>query len=422
MTTLEIKRPHLTSYQKDFLYNPSRFTITEASTKVGKTFSHIWWIYEQAHADWNKENYNHWWVAPVYSQAKIAFNRLKVKVVRTGLYKINESDLIITTPIGTHIHFKSAEKPDNLFGEDVYSCVFDEAPRARVQAFYALRSTLTSTKGKMKIIGNFGGASNWVHSLKDKAQNDPEYRYFKITAWDAVKEGILDEAEVLQAKRDLPDKIFKQLYLAEQQDEDDQIYNYNSICNLFTNSYVAGSGRRYMSCDIAYLGSDLFVITVWDGFKIEKVIAIDKIDETAIGNKLIQLAEQYKIPYSNIVYDADGLRKFTANSLKKLTAAKPFNNAAAPIRDKKFANLKTECAFKLRELMNSDEVFCVDQEFRKQIINELEEVKLADQNAEGKIALEKKKDYLARGVQSMNFFDSLLMRMVFELKPAGGWG
>ena len=80
---IEIKRPKLTSYQERFLYNDSRFTITEASTKVGKTFSHIWWIFEQAHDEYNKPNFNHWWVAPVYSQAKIAFNRMKAKVVRT---------------------------------------------------------------------------------------------------------------------------------------------------------------------------------------------------------------------------------------------------------------------------------------------------------------------------------------------------
>lgn len=45
---IEIDKPKLTSYQKDFLYNEARFTITEASTKVGKTFAHIWWIFEQA--------------------------------------------------------------------------------------------------------------------------------------------------------------------------------------------------------------------------------------------------------------------------------------------------------------------------------------------------------------------------------------
>jgi len=182
----------------------------------------------------------------------------------------------------------------------------------------------------MKIIGNFGGASNWVHHLKEKALTDPEYSYFKITAWDAVKEGILEEAEILQAQRDLPAKIFKQLYLAEHCDDDSQLFTYDEVCNLFTNSFVQKTGKRYMTADIAYLGADLFVIMIWDGLVIEKVIAIDKIDETAIGNKLILLAEQYKVPYSNIVYDADGLRKFTANSLKKLTASRPFTNNAYP--------------------------------------------------------------------------------------------
>ena len=100
---INIKKPNLTSYQKDFLYNESRFTITEASTKAGKTFSHIWWIYERAHEDWNEPNYNHWWVAPIYSQAKIAFKRLKNKLGRTGAYKINESNLSITTKFASRL-------------------------------------------------------------------------------------------------------------------------------------------------------------------------------------------------------------------------------------------------------------------------------------------------------------------------------
>jgi hypothetical protein len=419
---IKIKRPKLTSYQRDFLYNPSRFTVTEASTKVGKTFSHIWWLFEQSHADWNKEGYNHWWVAPVYAQAEIAFKRMKAKVSKIPAYKINETKLTIVTPIGTVMHFKSAQDPDNLFGEDVYSCVFDEAPRAKVEAFYALRSTLTATRGKLKIIGNFGGASNWVHHLKEKALLDPEYAYYKITAWDAVKEGILEEAEVKQAQKDLPDKIFKQLYLAEAQDLDDQIYSYDSICDMFTNSFVAKTGKRFMSGDVAYLGADLFVITIWDGFVIEKVIAIDRIDETKIGLKLIELAEKYRIPWSNIVYDADGLRKFTANSLSKLEAAKPFVNNSSPIKDKNFANLKTECAFKLREMLNLGLVFCEDQEFRPQIMRELESIWLGEQNSEAKIKLQSKKKHIERTGSSPNFFDSILMRFIFELKASGGWG
>ena len=200
------------------------------------------------------------------------------------------------------------------------------------------------------------------------------------------------------------------------------LYSYDKICDVFTNSFVEGNGKRYLSGDIAYLGADVFVITIWNGLVIEKVIAIDKIDETAIGNKLIELAEQYRIPYSNIVYDADGLRKFTANSLKKLTASKPFMNNAQPLRGKNYKNLKTECAFKLKELIEADLIHCKDLEFRKQIMADLEQVNREPIDDEGKIKLESKKDYKKRTGRSLDFFDSLLMRMLFEIKPSGGWG
>jgi hypothetical protein len=176
-----------------------------------------------------------------------------------------------------------------------------------------------------------------------------------------------------------------------------------------------------MSGDIAYLGSDLFVITIWDGFVIEKVIAIDKIDETAIGLKFIELAADYKIPYSNIVYDANGLRSFTQNSLQRLKVARPFLNNGKPIKDKNFANLKTECAFKLREMMESDLIFCKDHEFRKQISAELESVWLGQQDSEGKVKLESKDKHKERTGSSPNFYDSIYMRMLFELKPKTVW-
>lgn len=195
------------------------------------------------------------------------------------------------------------------------------------------------------------------------------------------------------------------------------MYGYDEICNLFTNSYVQRSGQKYLSLDIAYMGADTFVATTWDGFVVEKVRALDKIDEVAIGNQIIQWAEEDKVPYSNIVYDADGLRKFTANSLKKLTAAKPFVNNSAPLQGKNYGNLKTECAFKLKELIDANQIFIADLEFKKQIIADLEQICREPSDDEGKIRLESKKKFKERTSRSPDFFDSLLMRMVFEIQP-----
>lgn len=200
------------------------------------------------------------------------------------------------------------------------------------------------------------------------------------------------------------------------------ITSYDDICNIFTNSFIKGSGKRYMSCDIAYMGADVFAIGIWDGFIIEKVIAIDKIDETAIGGRLMELAEEYNIPYSNIVYDSDGLRKFTANSLKKLTAAKPFINNSAPIKNKNYGNLKTECAFKLKEVIESGQLFISCKDYYKQIMADLEAIRREPMDDEGKVHLEKKSKHKERTGKSPDFFDMLLMRMYFEIKNTGGWG
>lgn len=410
---ITVTKPKLTEYQEEFLYNPARFTITEASTKCGKTFSHIWWIFEMAHKLTNKENMNFWWVSPSHNQSKIAFNRLRVKVAKSGLYKINESNLIITTPLGTHIHFKSAEKPDMLYGEDVYACVLDEAPRCRVESFYALRSTLTATRGPMKLIGNFGGISNWMHILKEKSLIDPEYAYYKITAWDAVKAGILDEEEVLQAQRDLPLKIFKQLYLAEESESDDMLCTYDAIQSLWTNTHAI-VGNKYITADIALHGSDKFVIMVWNGFKIIDHKVIDKCDANEVTNILKEYSEKHKVMRTNIVYDADGLGSFLRGYL---AGAKPFNNGGSTLIDKQYKNLKTECAYALAKAINNGDIMIDCELDKSQVIKELECLQSFNLDNDGKIQILPKSKVKEIIGNSPDYLDALIMRMYFELKP-----
>lgn len=415
---ITIKKPKLAQYQKDFLYCDARFTITEASTKIGKTFAHSFWIFERAHEPWNKAGFEHWWVAPVYGQAKIAFKRIKKVVAKSGLYKINESNLIITTPLGTHICFKSAENPDNLYGEDVYSCVFDEAPRAKYEAFVALRSTVTATKAPMKLIGNFGGSSNWMHLLKDKAITQPKvYKYFKITAWDGVEAGILDRAEIEQAQLDLPPKVFKQLYLAEEQESDDQLCSFDSIRDLWTNTFVQ-KDARYITADVALQGSDKFVVIVWEGWRIISIQIIDKCEADEVEKTLKSTADKFKVARSNIAYDADGLGAFLRGYLK---GAKPFNNNGSPVKiegtNLNYKNLKSQCGYFLANQINKKGVF-IDCEIDKtEMIKQIECLQSYGLDDEGKIQLMPKKKIKELIGYSPDILDALLMKSIFHLSP-----
>lgn len=202
--------------------DPRRIVIIEASTKSGKTAGCLMWLLAKA---WNKRGAvlgaQFWWVAPIYPQAKIAFKRL-VRMLqqadeRQVVWSKNESELYIALKNGSTIWFKGADKPDSLYGEDVYAAVIDEATRCKEDAWHAVRSTMTATKGECRIIGNVKGKRNWVHQLAERAlrDNDRDIGVFKLTAYDAVAGGIFDEAEIQAARRQLPEEVFRQLYLAE---------------------------------------------------------------------------------------------------------------------------------------------------------------------------------------------------------------
>jgi hypothetical protein len=234
MPSLTYKRPFIYKYQRAILDSVARFTVTEAATKVGKTASHIIWLFEQALL--LKPNQRVWWVAPSIGQAKIAFDRMKFQINDKRIFKANETNRVITLITGGILEFKTAEKPDNLYGDDVYAAVFDEFTRAREEAWIALRSTLTATGGRCKFIGNVKGKNNWGYKLGQRAKHgEKDYEYFKITAYDAANEGmmlkdgtpLIDEIEA--AKRDLPPAAFKELYLAEADEDGSNPFGLDAI-------------------------------------------------------------------------------------------------------------------------------------------------------------------------------------------------
>lgn len=218
--TSTIELPPLARYQRDAIFCAERNSIIEATTKSGKTAGCIFWLMEGAYGE-GAPGREFWWVAPVYPQTEIAFRRTCQMLRDTDpngeSWKMNLSDLTVTIDNGGVMRFKTGEKPDNLYGDDVHRCVLDEASRMREEAYFAVRTTLTAVKGKLRIIGNVKGRKNWSYNLARRAEAGslPGWRHAKITCHDAVKEGIITAEEVEAAKRELPDAVFRELYLAE---------------------------------------------------------------------------------------------------------------------------------------------------------------------------------------------------------------
>ena len=219
--------PTLYLKQDRAVFDPARIVCIEASTKSGKTAGCIVWQADKVLTDTRKQE--HWWIAPVYTQAQIAFRRV-VKMFPRDVLSKNEAALALTFINGARWVFKSAEKPDNLFGEDVADAVMDEASRMREEAWHAVRTTLTATRGPVRLIGNVKGRKNFFYRLCRKAEaGEPGMAYHKLTAHDAVKGGVLEADEIDDARRVLPEHIFRELYLVEPTDDGGNPFGIDAI-------------------------------------------------------------------------------------------------------------------------------------------------------------------------------------------------
>lgn len=225
---LDYERPYLYPKQLAAIFDARRYSFIEASTKAGKTAGCIVWIFEQAlHG---QDGWNYWWVAPVSGQADIAFRRC-LRAIPQDMRTENMTLKTITLINGAVIWFKSADKPDSLYGEDVYACVIDEASRTKEDSWFAVRSTLTATRGPVRIIGNVKGRRGWFYQLARKAEKgeDENFGYHKITATDAVDAHVLDKEEIEDAKRVLPEAVFRELYFAEPSDDQGNPFGLKAI-------------------------------------------------------------------------------------------------------------------------------------------------------------------------------------------------
>ena len=247
------QRPWLYPKQRAAIFTSKRYGITEASTKCGKTVGCIVWLFEQALQ--GKTGWQYWWVAPSTTQTKIAYRRLKLFLRKNQtFFTANDTELRITIQVGTTICFKTGEKPDLLYGEDVHAAVLDEASRMREAAWHAVRTTLTATQGPVRIIGNVRGRRNWAYVMARKAESNdvPDMHYAKLIAKDAIDAGILTAAEVEDARQQLPEVVFNELYNAVPSDDAGNPFGLQHIA-----ACVKLTGGNLSSGDPAIWGWDL---------------------------------------------------------------------------------------------------------------------------------------------------------------------
>ena len=271
------------------------------------------------------------------------------------------------------------------------------------------------------MLGTCNPAKNWVYAqfyLKDKNNTlDKDKRFIQALPTDNPH---LPQS-YLQSLLSLDENSKQRLYYGNWEYDNDpaKLIDYEKIQNIFTNSFVE-HGEKFISADIARFGSDKMVIMVWSGFRVVEIFSLSKSSITETVKAIKDLANKHNVPLNNIIADEDGVGGGVVDMLR----CKGFINNSKPLPVEnvivQYQNLKTQCYYKLAEMIQSDLIFvnCKDNSIVDDISKELEQVKRDKIDSDGKLQLlskEKVKELIGR---SPDYSDALMMRMYFEFRQS----
>ena len=209
-----------------FLEPGTREVVVACGTKFGKTLGASAGI---GAACWVKKNKLFRWVAPIYTQAKIG-KRYVEKILPKDTYK-SRNDAPPTTTVlstGSLIEYWHGQDPESLEGEGVSGgYVFDEFAKMREANYTSARTTISQTRAPMMFTSTPKG-KNHFYTRAMNAQDKMEWAikkgktpdHFFVTARTEDNPFVPKET-IDEARNELPDRLFRQYYLAEFIDDAD---------------------------------------------------------------------------------------------------------------------------------------------------------------------------------------------------------
>jgi hypothetical protein len=153
------------------------------------------------------------WVSPIYRQAKKVFDDLDKAIYETPICKArNKQDLEFTLSSGSTIQFFSSERYDNIRGFTFDFLVCDEFAFMDEQAWSEVLRATVLVHGKKVLLISTPRGKNHFYNIYNLESVNPQYKSFTMTSYDNP---IINPSEIDDARRTLPDHVFRQEYLAE---------------------------------------------------------------------------------------------------------------------------------------------------------------------------------------------------------------
>lgn len=354
------------------------------------------------------------------------FFELASKLGITDQYTYNDNKSVIFFHNGSEIILKdlflfpSDPNFDSLGSLEITGAFIDECNQLVLKAWMVVKSRirykLTEFDLIPKILGSCNPAKNYVYSEFYKPSKDNNLLAHRKFIQALPTDNPHLHPSYLQSLLELDKNSIQRLYYGNWEYDDDPatLMSFDKILELFSNSFVL-PGKKYISADIARLGADKGVIFVWDGLKLIDFLVIPKSKITEAAAEIEKLRIKHSVPLGNVIADEDGV----GGGAVDILGCKGFLNGGKPLFGENYQNLKTQCYYKLANIVNGNlmdlSILKDNAELKEYIMQELEQIKMRDMDKDGKkciVAKETVKEMIGR---SPDFSDALMMVMYFQL-------
>jgi len=338
-------------------------------------------------------------------------------------YNFNASSNIITFFNESEILLKdlflypSDRNFDSLGSLEITGAFIDEANQITEKAKNIVASRLRYRLDEFNLIPKMlmtcNPAKNWVYTQYYRPSKDRNQKPLR-----KFIQSLVDDNEYIskyyKTQLETLDELSKQRLLFGNWEYDatkDSLIEYSAILNMFNQKGVEGD--KYISCDVARFGSDKTIIMLWKGLHLKTIQTLLKSAINDVVDAVRAMQQEHQVKLSNIIVDEDGV----GGGVKDYLRCKGFVNNATPLKKENYQNLKTQCYYKLADLINKGQVGinCPDVSVKNQIIEECEQVRTKDADKDNKLQMIPKeivKNIIGR---SPDYSDALAMRMYYEI-------
>ena len=338
-------------------------------------------------------------------------------------YNFNAGSNIITFYNKSEIMLKdlflypSDRNFDNLGSLELTGAFIDECNQITEKAKNIVASRLRYRLDEYNLIPKLlmtcNPAKNWVYTQYYRPSKDGTQKPYR-----KFIQSLVDDNKYIskhyKTQLETLDELSKQRLLFGNWEYDaskDNLIDYDSILNIFTQKGI--EGQKYISCDVARFGSDTTVIMYWEGLHIKKIRTLLKSAINEVVDEVRLLQQDNQVPLRNIIIDEDGV----GGGAKDFLRCQGFVNNARALKGENYQNLKTQCYYKLADLINKGQlgIDCKNITEKNYIIEELEQVRMKDADKDNKLQMIPKDTIKSIIGRSPDYSDAMSMRMFYEI-------